>query len=49
MTGPGTVPAPGSRPLRVVLADDSGIFREGLRLLLDRLGPASGRAPSRLR
>lgn len=38
MTGPGTVPAPGSRPLRVVLADDSGIFREGLRLLLEAVG-----------
>ena len=25
-------------PLRVVLADDSGIFRQGLRLLLETLG-----------
>lgn len=48
MTEPGTTtPAP---PLRVVLADDSGIFRDGLRLLLEAAGvvvlDAVGDAPA---
>jgi DNA-binding NarL/FixJ family response regulator len=36
MTQPGITPP--DRPLTVVLADDSGIFREGLRLLLEAAG-----------
>lgn len=32
------IPNGDGRPLRVVLADDSGIFREGLRLLLEAAG-----------